>query len=247
MCLSTVVGPGWGTRPDTPDYGDRMPLSVPLDEARPACVGSVEAFVRAVTDLDELALLDASRCRGWTRLDVVVHVVAGWHEMLGGLVSVVDDEPTVDAASYWTAFAEQYADDDPVLDLMAQRRRSAAYARPSAAVDQLTDVAGALLRGVRALADVRLLWQGHVFTAGDFLTTWAVEHAVHHLDLLLPDPDVHPVPAPALQLARATVEALAAGPLPGEWSDVDAVLAGTGRTPVPDGAGTVAARLPVIG
>jgi hypothetical protein len=224
-----------------------MPLSVPLDEARPACVESIEAFVGAVTGLDELALLDASRCRGWTRLDVVVHVIAGWQEMLGGLVSVVDDEPTVDAASYWTAFAEEYADGDPVLDLMAQRRRSAAYARPGSAVAQLTDVAEALLRGVRALADVRLLWQGHVFTAGDFLAAWAVEHAVHHLDLLLPDPDDHPVPASALRLTRATVEALAGGPLPGEWSDVDAVLAGTGRTPVPARAGAVAARLPVLG
>ena len=37
---------------------------------------------------------------------------------------------------------------------MAQRRRTAAYSRPSAAVDQLHDVAAALLRGIAAATDL---------------------------------------------------------------------------------------------
>ena len=60
-----------------------------------AFADSVEAFVRAVDGFDEHALLGASRCHGWTRLDVVVHTIGGWQEMLGGMVSVVDDETTV--------------------------------------------------------------------------------------------------------------------------------------------------------
>ncbi|WP_170219262.1 maleylpyruvate isomerase N-terminal domain-containing protein [Nocardioides litoris] len=214
-----------------------MGLGVETDEAREACAASVEGFVRAAAGLDELELLGASRCHGWTRLDVVVHVIAGWQEMLGGLVSPVDGEPTVDAASYWRAFAEQYGDDDPVADLMAQRRRTASYARPASATAQLRDVGEALLRGVRSCGERHLTWQGHVFTPGDFLAAWAVEDAVHHLDLLADEP----VPASALRLARATVEALAPEPLPATWDDVDVVLAGAGRVR------TDVAGLPVLG
>jgi len=211
-------------------------LSVALDDGRAACAESIEAFERAVDAFSEYDLLGVSRCHGWTRLDVVTHVLAGWQEMLGGLVSVGDPDPTVDAATYWSAFATQYATDDPVPTLMSQRRRSAAYARPASARAHLHDVASALVRGVRACEDRRLLSQGHVFTAGDFLTVWAVEVVVHQLDLHADEP----APASALGLARATIEALAGEPVPAAWSDLDATLIGTGRVPVPAGAGAVA-------
>jgi hypothetical protein len=74
-------------------------LTVGLDDGRTACAESIESFVRAVDAFSEYHLLDASRCHGWTRLDVAVHVLAGWQEMLGGLVSVRDSDPTVDAAT----------------------------------------------------------------------------------------------------------------------------------------------------
>lgn len=220
-----------------------MGLTVELEDAREACAASIEAFLRAVDGLSEWELLGPSRCHGWTRLDLAVHVLAGWQEMLGGFVSRTEAEPTVDAATYWPAFTAQYAADDPVLTLMAQRRRAAAYARPASAIVQLRDVGEALLRGVGGCREGRYLWQGHVFTAGDFLAIWAVEDVVHHLDLRVgEDP-----PSGGLGLARATIEALAGEPLPATWSDADAVLIGTGRVPVPDGAGAVAARLPALG
>jgi hypothetical protein len=83
---------------------------------------------------------------------------------------------------------------------------------------------------------------------GDFLATWALELAVHHLDLGAELTLAAPAPA-ALTLARASVEELAGGPLP--WDDETAVLIGTGRV-VPDEeqaaqAGPLAARLPVLG
>lgn len=181
-----------------------MALTVDLQTGRTAFVDSVRGFLDAVDAFDEWELLASSRCHGWTRLDVAVHVLAGWQEMLGGLVSPVADPPTVDAASYWPAFDEEYADPDPVVTLMAQRRRTAAYLRPGSAREQLHDVAGAVLRGADSLAQGRYRWQGHVFTAGDFLAIWAVEDAIHQLDLR---GDV-PVPASALDLSRATVAEL---------------------------------------
>ncbi|MBS46039.1 MAG: maleylpyruvate isomerase [Nocardioides sp.] len=218
-----------------------MNLTLPLEQARPCFAGTVAGFLRAVDDVGEYDLLAASRCPGWSRLDVVVHVLHGWQEMLGGLVSQVDAEPTQDAASFWPAFASAY-DEDPVPTLMAQRRRTAAYARPASALEQLHDVAAALLRGVAGCPDRPVTWIGQVFTAGDFLAVWAVENVVHHLDL---DVEVPPTES-GLLLTRATVEALARGPVPASWSDVDTVLHGTGRSTDPP-AEAAALGLPVLG
>src|SRR3990170_2107129 len=101
-----------------------MGFSVSIDSGRAACTDSIDAFLRAVESFSEHELLDASRCHGWSRLEVVTHVLAGWQEMLGGMVSPVDDDPSVDAATYWPAFAAEYSTDDPVAVLMSQRRRS---------------------------------------------------------------------------------------------------------------------------
>jgi hypothetical protein len=82
-----------------------------------------------------------------------------------------------------------------------------------------------------------------VFAPGDYLAIWAVENAVHHLDLL----SDAPAPAEALALTRGTVEALLGEPLPESWSDEDAVLVGTGRMAVPTGHAALSGRLPVLG
>jgi hypothetical protein len=219
-----------------------MAFSVPLDDGRAACVDSIDAFLRSVETFSEYELLGASRCHGWSRLDVVTHVLAGWQEMLGGMVSVVDDEASVDAASYWSAFATEYSTDDPVPVLMSQRRRTSAYVRPASATAQLREVAASVRRGVGCFQDRPCLWQGHIFAPGDFLAVWAVEGVVHHLDLLSDEP----APPQALGLARATVEALIAQPFPGVWGDEEAVLMGTGRLPVPDGLGAMADLLPAL-
>lgn len=99
----------------------------------------------------------------------------------------------------------------------------------------------AVLRGA-AVPDDRHVVQGDVLATGDFLATWAVEHAVHHLDLLVDDAP----PSTALALARTTVEALVGEGLP-TADDVEAVLVGSGRLPVPAGWGDVGQRLPVLG
>src|SRR6476661_4115148 len=191
-----------------------MALSIGLETARTAFVDSVHGFVGAVEACDDWALLASSRCHGWTRVDVALHVLAGWQEMLGGFVSPADGPPTVDAATYWPAFDDQAAE-DPLVPLLAQRRRTAAYTRLDSARRHLHDVAGAVLAGAAGLGDGHVSWQGHVFTAGDFLAIWAVEDALHQLDLLTD----RPVPGTALDLARATVAELDGRALDGRLPD----------------------------
>lgn len=194
--------------------------------------------MRAAGRLDEHGLLASSRCHGWTRLDVVSHLLGGWQELLGGLACPTDAVPDVDAASYWSSWAADHGATDPIDALMWQRRRTAAYRRPAHAVAELAEVADVLARAVGSVADRAHAFQGHVLTAGDLCASWAVENAVHHLDLLLDEP-----PADALTLARRTVDALAAEPTPAAWTDVDAVLIGYGRLAGPPGH----PGLPVLG
>ena len=109
--------------------------------------------------------------------------------------------------------------------------------------------ADALNRAVARLDAGTVRFQGRVLPTGDFLATWAVELAVHHLDLNRELDLAPPVPA-ALNMARATVEALAGGALPASWSDEAAVLAGAGRLPLTDiqrrEIGELGDRLPAL-
>jgi len=52
-----------------------MALTVGVDEGRAACAASVEAFCAAAEGCTEHELLGASRCHGWTRLDLRSPVV----------------------------------------------------------------------------------------------------------------------------------------------------------------------------
>lgn len=151
--------------------------------------------------------------------------------------------PTVDAATYWSAFKMEYADEDPILSLMSQRRRTSLYTRPASAKVHLDDVAAAVLRGLTGLRDGANAWQGHVFAAGDFAAVWAVEDVVHQLDLH----GEESAPKSALGLARTTIEALLGMELPSTWDDEYATLIGAGRSPVPSGLEALSDRLPIFG
>lgn len=206
--------------------------------------------LRAVADgLDDDQLLAASRCRGWTVGDVLVHVHLGLQEMLLGVVSPTDRPPDTDAASYWgTLPPATDSTAGPAGHVRFVRLMGAAYRRPTGIVAHLRPTADALAAAVGALPDEVVATQGHAMRTGDFLATWALELAVHHLDLGAELALPPPAPA-ALALARRTVEALAGGPLP--WDDETAVLIGTGRRR-PDAeqaaqAGPAAERLPVLG
>lgn len=126
----------------------------------------------------------------------------------------------------------------------------AAYRRPTGIVGHLRPTVEGLAAGVSALAPGAVRFQGHVLSTGDFLATWAVELAVHNLDLTrelaLPQPT-----AASLRLCRTTIEALLDARLPEEWSDTTCVLLGFGREradALQRQSGTaVLDRLPVLG
>ncbi|MEA2207475.1 MAG: hypothetical protein QOE77_4251 [Blastocatellia bacterium] len=218
-------------------------LSFDLPTARAAFTEQVGAFLAAVEALDDHQLLAASHCHGWAVLDVVVHVRSGLEEMLRGCTAPTTDPPTADAATYWSAAATSDAT-DPVEGILWTRRTASAYSRPRRAVRHLRAAADAVLAAVEQLADTRVRFQGLVLISGDFLATWAVELAVHQLDLGR-DLDVPAPPSAALRLARATVEALLEHALPESLPDREVLLLGTGRRPVPAELGS--AIRPVLG
>ncbi|GIM94707.1 maleylpyruvate isomerase N-terminal domain-containing protein [Paractinoplanes toevensis] len=212
-------------------------MHVGHDEARDTFLAQLSAFEVAVRDLGSRQLLAPSRCLGWTVGDLIVHVHLALQEMLLGLVSPTDAAADSDAARYWQAPTP--GDDDDLDGLRFVQRLGAAYRRPSGAVTHLLPTVAGVRSATTALRPGRVRFQGQVLTTGDFLATWAVELAVHHLDLLRDDDP--PVPA-ALRLARLTVEALVGGAFPADWTDATVALLGTGRVR-PDAAQIEAAPL----
>lgn len=225
-------------------------LNVDHDMAREAFVEELDRLLEVASALDDRQLLGASRCRGWSVGDVLVHVHLGLQEMLLGIVDPTDEPADRDAATYWQAdVPTNDADADDLDQMRFVRLVNAAYRRPRGMVRHLEPTARGVARAVGAMPRANLRFQGHVLTSGDFLTTWAVELAIHHLDLGLELDLAPPAPA-AVRLARATVEALAGGPLPVTWPDDVAVLAAADRVRLDEQqlaqAGPIAARLPVL-
>jgi hypothetical protein len=216
-----------------------------------------DAFVAEYTLLDELAasltdeqLLAASRCRGWAVCDVLCHLDFGNQEILVGFASPTDRHADTDLAVYWRACC---APGEPDLGhARFTRLVASAYARPAGVVRHLHLTTGAVLRLARAAdADRRLEFQGHVVTMEVFLALWAVEAAVHHLDVTVELPDAPP-PAPAsLRVTRGTLDALLGEPVPLGWDDPTYALKGGGRLALTgeerSALGPLAERFPLFG
>ncbi len=204
--------------------------SLHIDHAvgRDGFLGQVRCFSGAVEELTDRQLLSASRCHGWTALDVVVHVRTGLQEMLGAVVSPTTAPPDRDAASYWVSGEPTAAEPDDVAAILWTRRTSSAYRMPRGALEHLTMAVDALTAAVSLMPEGYIRFQGHVLHSGDFLATWAVELAVHHLDLG-PDLPVPPPTTPALRLGRRTVDALLGTATPALWDDGRCLLLGSGR------------------
>lgn len=203
------------------------PLSFEHDEAVDGLCRQVDEFVTAASALDDLGLLGASRCHGWSRLEVVTHVRMGLQELALGISAVTEDGADHDAATYWAAHPDD-RDDDPVAHILWLRRVAGAYRCPTAAVAHLQDVANGVVRAVKAMPESTVDFQGKRLLSGDFLGTWVVELAVHQLDL-----DVVPGRPSGLAWTRLTLEAIADAVLPADLDDRTAVLAGLGREPCP--------------
>lgn len=201
-------------------------LSIALGESRPLLLAQIAQFTAVVEALDELALLDPARCRGWSRLEVIVHVRLGLAEMAAAVAAFTDRAPDHDAASYRGSHPDD-RDDDPVAHILWLRRTASAYGRPAGAVHHLRVVATRASHVVAQASGRPILFQDKAMSIGDFVATWVVELAAHQLDL-----DLEGTPVGA-GLARRTLAALAGAALPEQLDDAEAVLAGLGRIPWP--------------
>lgn len=123
-----------------------LPLTCALGPARELFKHQATGFLEAAQALDDIELLDPSQCRGWSRLDLIVHVRMGLDEMASTAAATTQQPADHDAASYWTSHPDD-RDDDPVPHIMWLRRTASAYSRPRAAV---THLASATTRALAA-------------------------------------------------------------------------------------------------
>ncbi|MFD8432076.1 maleylpyruvate isomerase N-terminal domain-containing protein, partial [Streptomyces coelicoflavus] len=114
----------------------------------------------------------------------------------------------------------------------------------------LETLAAAARAAAEAAPDRPVRTQGHVLTAGDLMTTLAVEATVHHLDLTVGLPDAPGPSATGLAAVRATLDGLLGRPVPYDWGDEHYARAATGRTALTSAErralGADAARFPLF-
>ena len=218
--------------------------------ASPALLATAyDGIAAVVADLDEADLGRPTRCRGWTVADLMFHLLLDAQRALVALASPTDDEPDVDAVTYWAPHkpgAPWAGDHEEFV-----RRATAAYSTPDAVVQFWLRTAAAVPRAAAKVApDARVTTQGHVLTATDLLSTLVVEAVVHHLDLTVDLPAAPPPDDEVLAHTRAVLDAMLGAPSPSGWATVDYVLAATGRTdpatlhpPSPEHTG----RFPLLG
>ncbi|MEQ8144106.1 maleylpyruvate isomerase N-terminal domain-containing protein [Streptomyces sp. OP7] len=209
---------------------------------------SWSALLAAVADVPDEDFDQPSGCRGWLVRDLVCHLVIDAQDVLITLVTPADTAPTADATTYWDLVGPPTGDDP--LDALVPRL-AAAYGDPALLKFHLADVGAAAGRAAR-LADpaARVSTKDKVLTAGDYLSAYVLEWTLHHLDLIARLPSAPRPSAEILTAARTALERIAGAPFPGELSDTDALLIGTGRrTPTADETATLGGlgeRLPLV-
>jgi len=202
-----------------------------------------------VADLSDEDFGRPSGCAGWLVRDLVCHLVIDAQDVLITLVTPADTEPTRDAVTYWAVSQTPPTGDDPLDALIV--RLAAAYEEPWLLKFHLDDVGSAAGRAAR-LADpgLRVSTQGEVLTAGDYLSAYVLEWALHHLDLVAHLPDAAGPSDEVLAGARELLEKIAGAAFPSSFSDTDALLVGTGRR-APTGEeqsqlGSLDTKLPLV-
>jgi hypothetical protein len=115
----------------------------------------------------------------------------------------------------------------------------------------LETLAAAVHAGTSADPGRRVATQGHVLTAGDLMTTLAVEATVHHLDLIVRLPHAPGPCAEGLTAVRTTLDGLLGRPALPAWDDTHYALVGTGRAELTAAEraalGAAADRFPLFG
>ena len=159
---------------------------IDADRARVAMMASYQAVTDDVGKLGEGELARPSLCQGWSRADLLFHLLLDAQRALVTFATPAAGEPDVDFISYWVPFrpgAEGYAGHARFV-----RRVASSYQSDLVIAAQWAETAAAATHAAAWLpADVTVATQGHVLFAADFLATLAVEATIHHLDLAAGD------------------------------------------------------------
>lgn len=215
-----------------------------------AMAASYQAVTADLERLGEEDLARPSRCLGWTRADLLFHLLLDAQRALITLATPVTEPADSDFVSYWTPFRPGAAGYDAHARFV--RRSAAAYQSDLAIVARWTETAAAAANAATAGPDAaRVSTQGHILAAGDFLATLAVEATIHHLDLVAGDQALAGPSGPGLAITRATLDGLLGQPVPAGWDDAEYVLKATGRMPLTGNdrapLGALADRFPLLG
>jgi uncharacterized protein (TIGR03083 family) len=209
----------------------------------------------AVSGLGAADMMRPSRCAGWAVADVLYHELLDARRALRTFATPAAGPADRDDVSYWRDYAPGSGEDSaPGGDGAAAHARhvrivASAY-RPEWLVWEWSETAAAACRAARACGHETVATQGHVLSLAGFVSTLAVEAAVHYLDLTVALPTA-PGPDPAsLALVRRVLAGLLGAPIPTAWDDVTAALKGTGREPLTEQdrqvLGPLAARFPLF-
>ncbi|AOR30131.1 hypothetical protein BFF78_02750 [Streptomyces fodineus] len=222
------------------------------DAAAPARAvrAAYEAASAAVAGLGDEESWLPTACTGWAVRDLVFHCLTDAQRALVALHTPAREPVDRDAVTYWRDWR-------PDTVGAANGRR---WVRVNASMfldfGQLQglylETLAAAVRAAEAADPAQPVGtQGHVLTAGDLLTTLAVEATVHHLDLTVRLPHA-PGPAPeGFAAVRATLDGLLGRPALPQWSDAHYARVGTGRAALTEAEraalGAAAERFPLFG
>jgi hypothetical protein len=192
------------------------------------------AEAAAVRDRPEADLGRPTRTE-WTVRELLFHQLLDAQRTLVALASpaAAGEEPDVDSVSYWRPFFPDSDWNAPHADFV--RVAASAYSSGAVLLDHFTTTTEASARAVAAADPASLVHtQGHVISVADLASSLVVEATTHLLDLTVDLAGAPSPPPEALAEARRVLEGLNGGPLPAAWADIEAVLKGTGRTPLAD-------------
>lgn len=197
-------------------------------EALEALVDEYGALDDLITALDDEQLMLPSGCQGWSKKDLVFHLLHDAQRALVTFNSPTEGPPDTDYISYWDGF--QASSGSSQAHARFVRRCAGAYVDSKKLCIRWRDTARAVIRCAKSTEKTQYLaTQGHVLTTPDFMATLAVEACIHHLDLLTSLDDEHPPTPSALSITKKTLEGLLGQPVPTDWGDTTFILKATGR------------------
>ncbi len=224
-----------------------------------ALAEQLRALVALLDELSEDDFHLATRCPGWTVVELVAHCEGMLHRLVGENAQAVDGEPQIDRVGYYrydpdgpregedpgATFSEVIR--DRVIDEVGGRSGAGIRASLERAVDRA-------IEGVHNIPAGRVIKRsGHPrMTFGEFVASRSLEFGVHTMDI------AHAVGRPeqaepgARDIIVGILDGLLGRPVPRSvgWDATTYILTGTGRRKATaaerDALGTLAGKFPLL-